>query len=201
MLELKPPAFDFPGNTSKPPTLPMNTDSVEHLKFPIGRLAFQASYTSEELAKLIAILEVAPGQYRQLVENRSAEELAKTYREGSWTIQQLVHHVADMQMTHFFRMKKAITEPDYDTLTMVDMGAWVATPDALTAPIEDSLLMFEGVHRRYAYLTRSLTEAQLARNCYHPVRQIWINQAQAIAMSAWHVQHHLAHIKLALGLL
>ncbi|MFC5411812.1 YfiT family bacillithiol transferase [Larkinella bovis] len=177
----------------------MNAAEIVDRKFPIGPLTFQESYTPEELACNIEILETAPARYRQLVENRSAEELARTYREGSWTVQQLVHHVADMQMMHYFRMKKAIAEPDYDTLTMVNMGTWATTPDALTAPIEDSLLMFEGIHRRYAYLARSLDETQLARKCYHPVRQIWISQAQAVAMSVWHVQHHLAHINLALG--
>ncbi|GAB3255456.1 bacillithiol transferase BstA [Larkinella harenae] len=179
----------------------MNTEQPIDRKFPIGPLALQQSYTPEELARNIEILETAPAQYRQLVENRSSDELAKTYREGSWNVQQLVHHVADMQLLHFFRMKKVLTEPDYDTITLVNMDGWASTPDAQTAPVEASLLLFEGVHRRYAYLAKSLDEAQLARTYYHPVRKIWINQAQAVGMSVWHVQHHLAHIKLALGLL
>lgn len=179
----------------------MNAEPAIDRKLPIGPLVIQDSYTPDELARNIEILKTTPAQYRQLVENLPAEELAKTYREGSWTIQQLVHHVADMQLLHFFRMKKAVTEPDYDTLTLVSMDSWASTPDAQTAPVDDSLLVFEGVHRRYAYLAKSLDESQLARTCYHPVRQRWFNQAQAIAMSAWHVQHHLAHIKLALGIL
>lgn len=179
----------------------MNTEPTLDRKLPIGRLTLQEFYTGDELARNIDILETAPALYRQLVENRTPDELAKTYRDGSWNVQQLVHHVADMQMLHFFRMKKAITEPDYETVTLVKMDGWALTPDALTAPIDDSLLLFEGVHRRYVYLARSLDETLLARKYYHPVRQIWFNQAQAIAMSAWHVQHHLAHIKIALGLL
>jgi hypothetical protein len=31
------------------------------------------------------------------------------------------------------------------------------------------------------------------------VRKATFNQKQAIAMSAWHVRHHLEHIKIALG--
>ncbi|MFD1140761.1 YfiT family bacillithiol transferase [Larkinella insperata] len=177
----------------------MNAEPTINRKFPIGLFVIQNSYSPDELRHNINILETTPAQYRQLVEKRSDEELAKTYREGSWTIRQLVHHVADMQLLHFFRMKKAVTEPDYDTLTLVSMDGWASTADARTAPVEDSLLLFEGVHRRYAYLAKSLDESQLARKCYHPVRQLWFDQAQAVAMSAWHVQHHLAHIKLALG--
>jgi uncharacterized damage-inducible protein DinB len=178
----------------------MHTEQTVDRKFPIGPFILQDSYTLDQLARNIEILETAPAHYRQLVEKLSAGELAKTYREGSWNVQQLVHHVADMQSLHFFRMKKALTEPDYDTLTLVRMDGWAATPDAQTAPVEDSLLFLEGVHRRYAYLVKSLDEKQLARKCYHPVRQLWFDQAQAVAMSAWHVQHHLAHIKLALSL-
>ncbi len=96
-------------------------------------------------------------------------------------------------------MKKALTGPPDEAAVMIDMNGWAATADATRAPIIDSIIMFEGVHRRYAYLAKSMTPAMLAISYFHPTRQIQINQAQALAMSAWHVQHHLAHIKLALG--
>ncbi|QDK78611.1 hypothetical protein EXU85_08295 [Spirosoma sp. KCTC 42546] len=172
---------------------------MDDRKYPIGPFVTQDTYSADELAHLISIIENSPAQYRQLVENLSPTDLAKTYREGSWTVHQLVHHVADIQFVHFFRMKKALTEPDYKVLTLIDMNAWVHTPDATEAPITDSLVLLDGVTRRYVYLANSLTSDQLAIAYYHPVRQIQINQAQALAMTAWHVQHHLAHIKLALS--
>ncbi|WP_420151689.1 YfiT family bacillithiol transferase [Spirosoma sp.] len=171
---------------------------MDNRKFPIGPLKLQDSYSADERSELIRIIEASPSQYRQLVEHLSPEELTRTYREGSWTVRQLVHHVSDMQFLHYMRMKKALTEPDYKIVTLVNMDGWANTPDATEAPIEDSLRMFEGVHQRYAYLAKTLTEPMLAITYYHPVRQIYINQAQALAMSAWHVQHHLAHIRLAL---
>lgn len=172
---------------------------MDNRKYPIGPFAPQPTYSAEELAQLIQTIENSPAQYRQLVEHLSPTDLAKTYRDGSWTVQQLVHHVADIQLLHFLRMKKALTEPDYKELTLIDMNGWAATPDATEAPIADSLLLFDGATLRYMYLAKSLTESMLAISYYHPVRQIQINQAQAIAMTAWHVQHHLAHIKLALA--
>ncbi len=172
---------------------------MQDRKYPIGTFSLQQTYTPTELDQLIDILKMSPAQYRRLVENLTPDDLAKTYREGSWTVQQVVHHVADMQLLHFLRMKKALTEPDYESATLVDMNAWAATPDSTTAPVADSLLLFEGVHRRYVYLAKSLDDTQLAIRYFHPVRQIWFTQAQALAMSAWHVQHHLAHIRLALA--
>ena len=167
-------------------------------RYPIGQMILRDDYSPVELQDMIHIIETIPAEYRTLVENLTDEELSKTYREGSWNIRQVVHHVADMQFLHYFRMKKAITEPDYKEATIIDMNAWAATADSLNAPILDSLMIFEGVHRRYAFLAETLTEEQFNIVYFHPVRKIGFNQKQALAMSVWHVQHHLAHIKLAL---
>ncbi|AUD03248.1 DinB family protein [Spirosoma pollinicola] len=172
---------------------------MENRQYPIGPFLSKETYSDDELVSLIKVIESSPSQYRQLVANLSTMELAKTYREGSWTVQQLVHHVSDIALLHFLRMKKALTESPNEAAVMIDMNRWAATADATSAPIIDSITMFEGVHRRYAYLAKSLTPPMLAISYFHPTRQIQINQAQALAMSAWHVQHHLAHIKLALA--
>ncbi|UCS93870.1 DinB family protein [Echinicola marina] len=176
-----------------------NVSDLNRLKFPIGHFEKKESYSSDELNKLIIINESAPAKYRKIVESLKPEDLNKTYREGSWTIQQLIHHVADIQLLHFLRMKKALTEPNYKEVTLIDMDGWAGTADGTKAPVEDSLMMFEGINKRYVFLLRSLDDATLKIQYYHPVRKFTINQAQAIAMSAWHVDHHLAHIKIALG--
>ncbi len=172
---------------------------MENIKYPIGPFVSQETYSTDELAHIITVIETSPAHYRQIVENLAALDLSKTYREGSWTVQQLVHHVSDIGLLHFLRMKKALTEPSYEVATMIDMNGWASTSDAMDAPVMDSLLLLEGVQRRYAHLAKSLTPSMLSVNYYHPARQIYVNQAQALAMSAWHVQHHLAHIKLALA--
>jgi uncharacterized damage-inducible protein DinB len=169
------------------------------LKYPIGGFKIQEVYTQEELDEILREIENAPKQYSQLVLNLTDEHLEKHYREGSWTVRQLVHHVADIQFLHFFRMKKAVTESNYDQLTMINMDGWAATADAVAAPVADSLEILEGTTRRYLRLARSLNEQQLSVSYLHPVRQITFNQKQALAISAWHLNHHLAHIKLALG--
>jgi len=172
---------------------------MDNRKYPIGPFVIQDSYPADQMAHIIGVIEASPLAYRQVIQGLSSRDLAKTYREGSWTVQQLVHHVSDISLLHFLRMKKALTDPAYETATMINMDGWANTADGLDAPISDSLNLFEGVHRRYAYLAKSLTPDMLAVSYYHPVRQLQFNQAQALAISAWHVQHHLAHIKLALS--
>lgn len=175
------------------------TDELQHLKFPIGPFNAPAEIDRTALEELIHTIETAPAKYRALTEKLSASDLIKTYRDGAWNVQQLVNHVADMQMLHFFRMKRAITETDYKEITLVDIQGWVNTADGTSSPVADSLLMIEGVTKRFVHLMRGLNETQHAITYYHPVRKINLNQKQAIAMTAWHVKHHLEHIKIALG--
>lgn len=169
-------------------------------QYPIGRFEFQESYTLEELSLALDRIAAAPAHYRKLVEGLADADALKTYREGSWTVRQLVHHVADIQLLHFLRMKKAITEPDYEQVTLINMDAWAGTVDGNQAPLTDSLEMLEGITRRYVLLAGSLTEEQFAIRYFHPVRNRFFNQKQALAISSWHLRHHLAHIKLALGI-
>lgn len=167
-------------------------------KYPIGNFNKQDFYSPEEIQSLIHIIETAPAKYNVLVKNLSEADLTKTYRDGSWNVRQLIHHVADIQLLHFLRMKKALTEPDYKDVTLILMDEWVKTPDGIRAPIEDSLVMFEGITKRHVYLLKSLTDENLKIEYFHPVRKYIINQAQALAMTAWHVQHHYAHIEVAI---
>ncbi|HEV7329420.1 MAG TPA: putative metal-dependent hydrolase [Flavisolibacter sp.] len=176
----------------------MESSSIDHLKFPIGNFVPKDQYTHQELAQNRESIGLAPEQYREAVQNLTEGDLEKTYRPGSWTVKQLVHHVADIQLLHYLRMKKALTESDYKEVTLINMDGWATTPDANEAPVIDSLDMLDSITRRYVLLLRSLGDQELTIQYYHPVRRYTINQAQAIAMSAWHLQHHLAHIRIAL---
>jgi hypothetical protein len=174
------------------------TDDIARLKFPIGPFVAPQAIESEELKALIKTIEDAPAKYGRIAKELSENDLAKTYRDGSWNVQQIFNHVADMQMLHFFRMKKALTENDYKDITLVSMDGWAATSDGRWSSVADSMMMFESITRRFVFLMRSLDADQLEISYYHPLRKIMLNQKQAIAMSAWHVSHHLAHLNIAL---
>lgn len=177
----------------------MTDTQLNQLKFPIGPFAARENIITSELNDLINIVVAAPEKYARITSGLSEQDLKKTYREGSWNVQQLVHHVADMQLLHFFRMKKALTDPEYKEVTLVNIDGWAHTSDSLTAPLADSLDMFESITKRFVHLMKSLNAEQEDIAYYHPVRKSWLNQKNAIAMTAWHVQHHLEHIKIALA--
>jgi exoribonuclease II len=85
---------------------------ISALQFPIGKWSPKGEYTPEEFQERLNILKNIPAEYRALTENLSHEDLQKQYREGSWTIQQLINHVADMHLLHYIRFKHALTETD-----------------------------------------------------------------------------------------
>ena len=176
----------------------MTLDPLAHLKFPIGPFAAQLDISKDELNKLFTIIESAPANYKTVMKNLSEHDLKKTYREGAWNVQQLVNHVADMQLLHFFRMKSALTDADYKNVTLVNIPGWASTADGFTSPVADSITMMEAINKRFVYLMRSLDDKQLEVTYYHPLRKETFNQKRAIALTAWHVQHHLEHIKIAL---
>ena len=74
-----------------------------------------------------------------------------------------------------------------------DENVWAELHDARTGAVVPSLLMFDGVHRRWAELFRSLTEEQWKRRMIHPERGVVVLDA-ALPMFVWHGRHHTAHI-------
>lgn len=177
----------------------MTDAQLNKLRYPIGPFAIRNDISSSEIKAMIDAIAQAPAKYAEIARDLSDEDLGRTYRDGSWNVQQLFNHVADMQMLHFLRMKRALTESDYKNVTLVNIEAWTKTPDGLNSPIADSLLMIEGITKRFVHLMKSLDERQLEISYYHTVRGYSFDQKNAIALTAWHVRHHLEHIRIALG--
>jgi hypothetical protein len=172
---------------------------MEHLQVPIGRFQPQPDYNADEINFLISFLEQAPAKFAQPLLNISEADLTRTYRPGSWNIRQLVHHVADIHLLNFLRLKKALTEENSEFTTVL-MDDWARTPDAAQAPIQDSLAMLSAVTPRFVYLMKTLDENILAKTFYHPVRKIHLSLKQFFYMATWHIAHHQGHIALAIGL-
>jgi len=160
-------------------------------RYPIGKFRRnEADLTNHEAA--IATLAELPEKMRSAVDGLGASQLDTPYREGGWTVRQLVHHVADSHANSYVRMRLALTE-DWPTIKPYDEKLWAELSDAKSAPIELSLELLDGLHARWTLLLKSLTEEQWQRGYVHPVngRQ---SLAEAVALYDWHSRHHLAHI-------
>ncbi|HLA59345.1 MAG TPA: DinB family protein, partial [Puia sp.] len=74
-----------------------------------------------------------PAELEHAVENLDAAQLQSPYREGGWTIHQLVHHVADSHINAYTRFKLALTEDDV-TVKSYEEQLWAELDDVRTLP-------------------------------------------------------------------
>ncbi len=78
----------------------------------------------------------------------SSADLYTEWMTGEWTVAQNVHHVADVAMNSFIRMKLMLLE-DQPRLKTYEQNDWAQTNEARTAPLEPSLAIIHGVHERW----------------------------------------------------
>ena len=162
------------------------------LRYPIGPFEAGPPVDDEGRRQLLRQLAGAPARLRAAVADLSEDRLDTPYRPGGWTVRQVVHHLADAQMNWYVRTKLALTE-DEPIVRSYDEVRWAELHDARTAPVEPSLNLLDGLHRRWVELFKSLSEEQWKRKIIHPDRGIFVLDA-TLAMHVWHGRHHTAHI-------
>ena len=111
-----------------------------------------------------------PEQLRAAVSGLSEAQLDTPYREGGWTVRQVVHHVADSHANSYVRFKLALTE-DWPTIKPYDEAAWANLADSRSMPVEPSLSFIDALHARWVALLESLSEADFQRGYNHPERR------------------------------
>ena len=129
---------------------------------------------------------------RKAVEGMKEQQLNTPYREGGWTVRQVVHHVPDSHMNSYIRFKLALTEHE-PTIKPYDEAQWAELIDAKDAPIETSLQLLEALHHRWVMLLRSLSDEDVKKQFTHPELGL-VSIDKYIALYAWHGKHHVAHI-------
>ena len=80
-------------------------ESLEQLRYPIGKMPNPVSFTQEEIQSWITNIEKLPKQLRDAVQNMLPEQLDTPYRPDGWTVRQVVHHIADSHMNAMVRLK------------------------------------------------------------------------------------------------
>lgn len=168
-------------------------DSIEQLKYPIGPWRWPKTVSPEDVAGWIDEIAAAPGQLRAAVDGLDEAQLDTRYRPEGWTLRQVVHHIADSHLNSQCRIRLALTE-DEPTVKDYDEVAWAELADGRTAPIEASLDLIDGLHRRWVILAGSLTPAQLERVFHHPAHAQPLRVDKTLGLYAWHGKHHIAHI-------
>jgi hypothetical protein len=164
----------------------------EDLRFPIGKFSWPDTVSAANRKAYIDRVATAPAKLRTIVSGLSAGQLDTPYRDGGWTVRQVVHHVPDSHLNSYVRFKLALTETE-PVIKPYDEDAWARLGDSASTPIETSLSMLECLHTRWVELMRGLSETDWARTFRHPELGL-VALDKNLALYAWHGDHHVGHI-------
>ena len=166
--------------------------ATQDLRYPIGAFEAPAVITAADRQSAILSIAETPEHLREAVRGLDHEALNTPYREGGWTVRQVVHHLADSHMIAFFRLRKALTE-EWPEVPGYDEKSFAALHDS-AAPVEWSLELVESVHARWVMLLQSLSDGQWHRGFRHAERGPMAVD-HATLLYGWHSRHHVAHIQ------
>jgi uncharacterized damage-inducible protein DinB len=168
----------------------MSQTTQEDPRYPIGKFDNATAVPALRPAHLETIRQL-PEKLIAAIHGLTDSQLDTPYREGGWTVRQLVHHIADRHANAYVRFKLALTE-DWPTIKPYEEAEWAKLADS-QLPISVSLDLLTALHTRLSVLLASLPDEAFTRGYTHPVlgRQ---TLDQVVAMYAWHSLHHTAHI-------
>ncbi|HKS05451.1 MAG TPA: putative metal-dependent hydrolase [Gemmatimonadaceae bacterium] len=161
-------------------------------RYPIGKFQRPSSWSDDDRKAGIAHITALPKSIRDAVAGLSDAQLDTPYRDGGWTVRQVVHHVADSHVNAYCRVRLALTE-DSPTIKPYAEDKWAQLLDARTQPVAISLSMLDAVHGRWVTLLNSLGNDQFARRFNHPESGPSTIDG-LVALYSWHGRHHTAHI-------
>jgi uncharacterized damage-inducible protein DinB len=166
--------------------------AMNDVRYPIGRFTPDPNPTPETRNRHIQQISGVPSRMRRAVAGLNENQLNTPYREGGWTVRQVVHHVPDSHLNAYIRFKWAMTE-DSPTIKPYDEVAWAELKDSQLTPVEVSLTLLESLHARWTTLLQSLKAEDFQRKFTHPDSGPhdvdWL-----LSLYSWHGSHHVAHI-------
>ncbi len=162
-------------------------------RYPIGKFEPQP-FSKEQLQKWIDDIKFLPQSLENAILNLDDEQLQTPYRDGGWTVQQVVHHVADSHMNAYIRFKLALTENN-PVVKPYDEKLWAELPDVNAVPVNVSITLLYALHTRWYSLLLNIKDDEWeTKTVFHPEHNKEMSLWYLLGMYAWHGKHHVGHI-------
>lgn len=168
-------------------------DSKNLLKYPIGTFNCPNEVSMKQVQEWISTLKSFPDRLSKTVLPLEETLLNTPYREGAWTIRQLVHHLADSHLHSYVRFKWTLSE-NHPTIKAYDENAWSAMIDAQQAPIEVSLNFLNALYPKWIYFLETLKLEDFQKTYVHPEGMVTKTLFCTLGSYVWHGEHHLSQI-------
>ena len=167
--------------------------SASNLPMPL-----RSHYDSRQVELDCAVLAGFPARLAKLVDGVSADRLGSTYRQGGWTVAEIVHHLVDSHLHSYLRCKFALCQ-NHPAIMPYEENDWVRTGECGAEEVVCALGLLANLHQRWSKMLRSLDEGGWTRTFHHPQSRRDFALYQQVAIYAWHGDHHMAQAAQALG--
>jgi hypothetical protein len=160
---------------------------------------WDAPTSMEDLLNHVLQIQQFPDKLTRSLKLVNEQNRFNTYREGGWTITQIVHHLMDAHVNAYLRTKHILAQDTHE-IQPWNENSWADQLDS-EFPIESSVICLIGIHQRWSLLLLEALKqpvVHLVKQLYHPENQRNISLSDLIRLYAWHGEHHLAQIELAL---
>jgi uncharacterized damage-inducible protein DinB len=162
-------------------------------RYPIGRYAPPQTIDAATRSAWIDSVMEAPARLRRAVAGLDDAQLDTPYRDGGWSVRQVVHHLPDSHLHTYLRFKWALAE-DTPVVAAYDPAAWAALPDSLHGAPGTALALFESLHARWILLLDGMDDADFGRDYINPGTGLPRTLGWTLGLYAWHGEHHAAQI-------
>ena len=169
----------------------MNTETTDP-RYPIGKYESRP-FSEQQKGEWLNDIKFLPQLLENAILNLDENQLQTPYRDGGWTIQQVVHHVADSHVNAYCRFKLGLTE-DNPTIRPYEEKLWTELNDVANIPINISITLLYALHTRWHAAISDLTLRQWERPVFHPEHKKEMTLWYLLGNYAWHGKHHVAHI-------
>jgi DinB superfamily len=162
------------------------------IRYPLGKFTprpFSPGLKREWLQDI----QFLPALLENAIEHLDNRQLDTPYREGGWTVRQLVHHLADCAVNAYERYKLTLSEEN-PVIKTIQEEKWANMPDVQSIPVSISITLLYALHTRLYAAIRDLDAAAWNRCFFHPVKQCTVSLWDFTGEYAFHGKHHTAHI-------
>jgi DinB superfamily len=173
-----------------------NNNEISNI-YPIGKFQEPVEFTLQMRREFMNRLDTFPLRLAETVAHLKEMDLDKKYRPGGWKVRQIIHHLCDSHINAYTRFKLALTE-DNPTIKPYDENKWSALEEVNSTHITVSVQLLTFLHQRWVQTIREMKPEEYERAYIHPQYQKLTSLDVALALYAWHSDHHLEQIKVAL---
>jgi uncharacterized damage-inducible protein DinB len=164
-------------------------------RYPIGKYQPQP-FSQKQLQDWLNDIKSLPTTLEFAVQDLDESQYNTPYREGGWTIKQVVHHLADSHINAYTRFKLGLTE-DAPQIKPYLEKQWAEMNDVQNLPANISITLLHALHTRLYEAIKDLKKEDWDKTVYHPEHKKEITLWHLLGMYSWHGRHHVAHITTA----